>query len=75
MGKFRDTFGVGVYYINVTDAPALANLLDDEFGFEAYYNFEVAPWLHVTLDAQVINSAVPDSGIPVIFSLRTHWDF
>jgi hypothetical protein len=32
--------------------------LGDEDGFEAWYNFAVTPWLHVTADLQVIDTAL-----------------
>ena len=70
-----DTFGIGVYYIKATDAPVLTRILDNEIGFEAWYNFQATPWLHITLDMQIIDSAIPEAGTPILFALRTHWDF
>lgn len=52
----QDTFGVGCYYLRVSDnfGPALKRLVGDEQGIEAYYNIQVTPWLHITPDIQVI---------------------
>jgi porin len=34
--------------------------IDDETGGEVFYNIEFTPWVHVTLDAQVADSAIPN---------------
>jgi porin len=54
-----DQFGLGYYYINVT-SPTLQHplstksFLRDEWGFEAYYNLAITPWMLLTPDIQVI---------------------
>ncbi len=55
----NDTFGIGLYHVSLEQG-ALTRLLDvgDETGFEAWYNVAVAPWMHVTADLQVIDTAV-----------------
>jgi porin len=58
----RDQYGFGFYYIDVNN-PELqgvfrtTKLLRDEYGFEAYYNFAITPWLKLTPDIQVVRGA------------------
>jgi len=54
-----DQFGIGFYYIDVSNPKftgvfATRDLLRDEYGFEAYYNVAITPWLQLTPDIQVI---------------------
>ena len=57
-----DKFGLGFYYINVNN-PSLQgplqtrNFLRDEYGFEAFYDIAITPWLLLTPDLQVIRGA------------------
>jgi porin len=57
-----DQCGIGYYYSSIND-PTLRvpfttkKFLRDEWGFEAYYNVAVTPWLLVTPDIQVIGPA------------------
>jgi len=57
-----DRFGIGYYYIDVkspkfTGPLATREFLRDEYGFEAYYNFAITPWMQLTPDIQVIRPA------------------
>jgi porin len=58
----RDRYGFGFYYIDINN-PELqglfrnVKLLRDEYGFEAFYNFALTPWLFLTPDIQVIRGA------------------
>ncbi len=54
-GRDEDTFGLGYYYLNTSDKFRLAH---EGQGFEAFYNVEIRPWLHITPDFQIIDSAV-----------------
>ncbi len=54
-----DTFGVGYYYLGVSDqlkdlAPLLLPLQNEQ-GAELYYNIQVTPWCQITPDLQVIS--------------------
>ena len=64
----KDTWGIGVYHLEFPDEGVLVSLLDidDEQGFEAWYNFEITPWFHVTADLQVIDTAIgqPFADVP-----------
>ena len=57
-----DQFGIGYYYNSIRNptlqvARATRSFLQDEWGFEAYYNVALTPWLLVTPDVQVIGGA------------------
>jgi porin len=64
-GRERDRYGFGFYYIDVNN-PKLQGLfqtiklLRDEYGFEAFYNIAITPWLLLTPDIQVIRGAQKD---------------
>jgi porin len=58
--------GIGVYAMfasdDFQDASLILNeLLDDELGFEAYYNFAVTPWLQVSADVQWVDQGISTS--------------
>ena len=55
-----DRFGIGYYYMSIRN-PTLQipivgtrSFLRDEWGFEAFYNIALTPWLLMTPDVQVI---------------------
>ena len=61
----RDQFGLGYYFINIANPTIQGplqtrSLLRDEYGFEAYYNFAITPWLILTPDIQIIRGAQKD---------------
>ena len=54
-----DRFGIGYYYSSVRNPTlqlpfAVKSFLRDEWGFEAFYNIALTPWMLVTPDVQVI---------------------
>ena len=61
----HDQFGWGFYYINI-DNPTIRGpvrtikLLRDEYGFEAFYNIAITPWLQLTPDIQIVRGAQKD---------------
>jgi porin len=61
-GRDLDQFGLGYYY-NAINNPTFQlprstrAFLRDEWGFEAYYNVAITPWLLLTPDIQVIGPA------------------
>lgn len=62
-GRPLDRFGIGYYY-DVVENPTLQTkrlgsleILRDEWGFEAFYNVALTPWLHLTPDIQVVGPA------------------
>ena len=64
-GRERDRYGLGFYFIDISN-PTLqgplrsAKLLRDEYGFEAFYNVAITPWLLLTPDIQVVRGAQKD---------------
>ncbi|MBP1685818.1 MAG: Carbohydrate-selective porin OprB [Deltaproteobacteria bacterium] len=62
-GRRFDRFGVGYYYDRVgqptlqTKRFGTTEFLRNEWGFEAFYNIALTPWLLVTPDVQVIGPA------------------
>ena len=60
VGKERgDQFGVGWYYVGASDEfgpiPQAVFGPRDGTGVEAFYNFQVTPWMNITPDAQYIH--------------------
>ena len=74
-GRDRDTFGLGYYYLGVSDELPGRILSDDGQGVEIWYNIEAMPWLHITPDLQVINSS--RKGVPTTWvgGIRVKLDF
>lgn len=76
-----DNFGIGYFYIDVSN-PTLTgpfgntrSFLRDEYGLEAFYNFAITPWMHLTPDIQYIRPAQKNAvslistdefGLPII---------
>jgi porin len=84
-GRERDTFGIGYFHLAASDelGPALDSLFGDTDGVELFYNVEVTPWFHLTVDLQIINQGfegapalgVKDPDPAVIIGLRGKIDF
>ncbi len=74
-GRERDRWGVGAFYIDMSEEDLLAGLgVGNETGGEAFYNLALAPWLQLTLDAQVIDSALPGVDTTWVLGTRLHLD-
>lgn len=72
-GRPRDRWGLGVFAVGPSDADLLRGLgAGTEVGGELFYAVAVTPWLHVTLDAQVIDSALPGADTTGVLGVRTH---
>ena len=81
----RDRYGFGFYYIDVKNPKfqglfRTTKLLRDEYGFEAFYNIAITPWLMLTPDIQVVRGAQkekitigrgPVLGLPFIASRKS----
>jgi porin len=71
----QDAWGLGAFYLGLSDADLLKGLgIGDEAGGELFYDVAVTPWLHVTPDVQVIDSALSRAGTAWVLGLRTHLD-
>ena len=70
-GRPNDQFGIGYYYIDINN-PTLTTLrrtrefLRSEWGFEAYYNVAITPWLMITPDLQVLGPAQKDKVLGLV---------
>jgi porin len=66
-GRPNDRFGLGYYYMKVSNANleiqilrnnlTLPSFLRNEFGYEAYYDIAVTPWMLLSPDLQVVRGA------------------
>lgn len=78
-GRSSDSFGVGYYYLGVSDV--LKDLLRphtpvrNEQIFELYYNAKLAEWFTLTADIQAIDPAQLDARSAFLFALRAKIDF
>jgi porin len=72
----RDTFGLGYYYVDLSnDLPSFLGMHSEQ-GVEAYYNVEITPWLHVSPDLQIIvNPGGGDNDVAVVYGLRMQMSF
>jgi porin len=82
--RSNDRYGFGFYYIDVNN-PRLQGLfrsiklLRDEYGFEAFYNVAITPWLLLTPDIQAVRGAQKEQftirrgllGVPSIASRKS----
>jgi len=50
----NDRFGLGYFYLNMSDKIPSNYNLNAEQGVELFYNIEVTPWFHITPDIQCI---------------------
>lgn len=70
-GRENDRWGVGLYYLEFADLAIIKALhVDDEVGAELFYNIALTPWAHFTLDAQVVDPAVPGADTAVVLGVR-----
>ncbi|MHC5060764.1 MAG: carbohydrate porin [Planctomycetota bacterium] len=77
-GRDNDTFGVGYYYVDLSnDLPRLLNLSSEQ-GVELFYNIEITKSIHITPDLQFIVD--PGAGFgnrdnAVVFGCRLQMSF
>ena len=61
-GRPYDRMGIGWYGMyesgDFKDIPIVGQALGNESGFEAFYNFALAPWLQLSADLQYINQGL-----------------
>jgi porin len=80
-GRDQDQWGVGWSGTHISDdvrsiARVLRKDMDAlEHGFEAFYNFEVTPATHLTMNAQVIDSTLESVDTATTVSFRLQLDF
>jgi porin len=78
-GRKGDTFGIGYYYVGVSNSlkqldPVLFPV-GDEHGVELFYNVAVTPWCHITPDFQVVKPALEQANSLLYLGLRAKIDF
>jgi porin len=76
-GRQADTFGVGYYYAGSSSEigdfiEAAFGPIGDGQGVELYYNAQVTPWLHVTPDLQILDSAREDVDTVLVAGVRAN---
>jgi porin len=70
-GREIDRWGLGLYYIDMADLNVLQTLnLEDETGAEIYYNIELTKWAHLSVDAQIVNSAISRADTALVLGTR-----
>jgi porin len=79
-GREADTFGVGYYYAASSDeigqvTQTLVGPIGDGQGVELFYNYEVAPWFHLTPDMQILNPGRDNVDTALVLGLRGKVDF
>jgi porin len=78
-GRNLDTFGVGFFYLGVSDPlkqnARPASPLRNEQGVELYYNAAVTPWCRVTPDFQVVTPLQRRADPVLVLGLRAKLDF
>ena len=71
-GRPYDRIGVGFYWLkesdDLNDQPG--NLLQDETGFETFYNLALTPAAQLTFDVQWIDSGVKANDDPLVLGMR-----
>jgi porin len=76
-GRPHDRFGVGAYWLKESNDldKQPGNLVGDETGVEAFYNFAITPWLQLSLDAQWISSGIRASDDATVLGTRINMRF
>lgn len=78
MGREHDRMGMGYFYESLNydfrTLPGRLDPLQNLQGGEAYYNWAVNPWFHITTDLQVVDPGVQSNNAAVILGLRVKID-
>ena len=74
----KDTYGLGYYFVKLTDELPDRLNINSEQGVELYYNIEVTHWFHLTPDLQVIvnpGGGIGDRDVAVVYGIRGQMSF
>lgn len=75
----KDTFGLGFYYLGISDklkqSARPLSPLRNENGVELYYNARVSKWFQITPDLQIIDPFQKEANPAVVLGLRAKIDF
>jgi len=76
-GRPYDRFGVGAFWLKESSdlKKQPGQLLGDEVGVEAFYNFAITPWLQLSLDAQWISPGIQSSDNAWVLGTRLNTRF
>lgn len=76
-GRDDDMFGVGYYYISISDSRigSILGFDDDSQGVEAFYNLAVAKSTSLSFDVQVLDAPAPDTDTSVVLGMRLNMRF
>lgn len=78
-GRHNDRYGLGFYGMlesdDLDDPPVLGDVLDTEWGMEAFYNIALTPWLQLTPSVQYIQSGVDSINHSTILATRLQMYF
>ncbi len=74
-GRDRDGFGIGYYYLELSDGFVGLLTDDGEQGFEVFYNMAVTPWFELSADLQVVDGAIRASDTALAGGLRARIAF
>ena len=73
-----DRMGIAGFFNGLGDLSDLLSILrpaGDVYGAEVYYNAEVTPCFHVTLDMQVLNTTFKSDNTALVLGVRGKIDF
>lgn len=74
-----DRMGIGYFYNSLSgpleDLAAPVVAMGDVHGGEIYYNAEITPWFHLTLDLQAVEPSVRARDTAVVVGLRGKMEF
>jgi porin len=76
-GRPYDRFGIGAYWLKESNDldKQPGNLLGNETGVEAFYNFAITPALQLSFDAQWISPGIRSSHDAVVLGTRLNIRF
>jgi porin len=76
LGRKNDQWGVGYYYTVASEVriPQVLGFRDSQ-GFEAYYEFAITPWMHLTPDIQVIQPSQQRINTATVLGVRLEVKF
>jgi porin len=73
-GRTLDTFGVGYYFLGVSDVlkqdVRQSAPLRNDHGVELFYNAAITPWIHISPDLQVIDPFEKKADTALVVGLR-----
>lgn len=72
-GRPYDRLGLGIYWLkesNDLDDLPVGDLIQDELGFETFYNLALTPWAQLSFDVQWIDTGLKETDNTVVLGTR-----